>query len=180
MKIEDLPPRMRKQALKQIAEQERDKRNSIMPEESPKQSEMQSGRSKYKAVKKTVTLPDGTEHTFDSAKEFRVYDDMLIRLKAKEISNLRLQVPYELIPKQLLSTGKTERSVCLLMRNTDSQQHVRRIKRCRGTSRTCGSADSLHIKPEQHALTLNKLKADIHKSGQTVCGMSVKLGIRDL
>lgn len=111
LNISDLPPRMRKQALKQIAEQERDKRNSIMPEEPPKQSEMQSGSSKYKAVKKTVTLPDGTEHTFDSAKEFRVYDDLLIRLKAKEISNLRLQVPYELIPNQMLSTGKTERSV---------------------------------------------------------------------
>ena len=111
LNISDLPPRMRKQALKQIAEQERDKRNSIMSEEPPKQSDKPSGRSKYMAMKKTVTLPDGTEHTFDSAKEFRVYDDLLIRLKAKEISNLRLQVPYELIPKQMLSTGKAERSV---------------------------------------------------------------------
>lgn len=111
MRIEDLPPRMRKQALKQIAEQEKSKRGSIAPEEPPQPSEKQNGRSKYKATKKTVALPDGTEHTFDSAKEARVYDDLLIRLKAKEITNLRLQVPYELIPKQRLTTGKTERSV---------------------------------------------------------------------
>ena len=111
MRIEDLPPRMRKQALKQIAEQEKSKKESIVPEEPPKPAGKQSGRSKYMATKKTVTLPDGTEHTFDSAKEARVYDDLLIRLKAKEITNLRLQVPYELIPKQRLTTGKTERSV---------------------------------------------------------------------
>ena len=111
LNISDLPPRMRKQALKQIAEQERDKRNSIMPEEPPKQSDNPSGRSKYMAMKKTVTLPDGTEHTFDSAKEARVYNDLLVRLKAGEITDLRLQVPYELIGRQKLSTGKTERAV---------------------------------------------------------------------
>lgn len=111
MRIEDLPPRMRQQALKQIGEQEKNKKNSIISDELSKPTAKQSGRSKYKATKKTVTLPDGTEHTFDSAKEARVYDDLLIRLKAKEISNLRLQVPYELIPKQRLTTGKTERSV---------------------------------------------------------------------
>lgn len=111
MRIEDLPPRMRKQALKKIAEQEKEKKDSIASEELPIPAEKQSGRSKYKATKITVTLPDGTEHTFDSAKEARVYDDLLIRLKAKEISNLRLQVPYELIPKQKLTNGKTERNV---------------------------------------------------------------------
>lgn len=98
LRIEDLSPNMRKQALKQLV-------GDAEPKEKP------AGKSKYLAVKKTVTLPDGTEHTFDSAKEARVYDDLLIRLKAKEITNLRLQVPYELIPKQRLTTGKTERSV---------------------------------------------------------------------
>lgn len=98
LRIEDLSPNMRKQALKQLA-------GDIEPKEKP------AGRSKYMAVKKTVILPDGTEHTFDSAKEARVYNDLLVRLKAGEISDLRLQVPYELIPKQKLTTGKTERSV---------------------------------------------------------------------
>ena len=111
MRIEDLPPRMRKQALKQIAEQEKNKKESIVFEEPPVCAEKQSGSNKYRATKKTVTLSDGTEHTFDSAKEARIYDDLLMRLKAKEISNLRLQVPYELIPKQKLTSGKTERSV---------------------------------------------------------------------
>lgn len=111
LRIEDLSPSLRKQALRQIAEQEQKKKESIALEEPPVTTEKQSGRSKYKATKITATLLDGTEHTFDSAKEARVYDDLLIRLKAKEISNLRLQVPYELIPKQRLTTGKIERNV---------------------------------------------------------------------
>lgn len=102
MRISDLPPRMQQQALKQIAEQEKLKKQP-MPDPEKK--------SKYKASKATVSLPDGTEHTFDSIKEARVYNDLLVRLKAGEISSLRLQVPYELIPSQKLSTGKTERSV---------------------------------------------------------------------
>lgn len=132
MRIEDLPPRMRKQALKQIAEQEKSKKESIVPEEPPKPAGKQSGRSKYKAVKKTVTLPDGTEHTFDSAKEARVYDDLLIRLKAKEISNLRLQVQYELLPKQRLTNGKLERNVRYLADFVYEEDGITRVVDVKG------------------------------------------------
>lgn len=37
---------------------------------------------------------------FDSAKEARRYSELKILLRAGEITNLRLQVPYELIPSQ--------------------------------------------------------------------------------
>ena len=110
LSVKDLNPRMRKQVINLLAEEERqkalksvdDSHNTFLPEQS---------NSKYRSKKTTVVLPDGTEHTFDSTKEARVYNDLLIRLKAGEISNLRLQVPYELIPKQLRSNGKAERSV---------------------------------------------------------------------
>ena len=98
MRISDLSPSMQKKVLRQIAKDELDIEKPVK-------------KSKYMAVKKEVILPDGTEHTFDSAKEARVYNDLLIRLKAGEITDLRLQVPYELIPKQKLASGKTERSV---------------------------------------------------------------------
>ena len=51
--------------------------------------------SKYHAVKTTV---NGI--TFDSRKEAHRYYELLLLEKAGEISNLKLQVPYELIPKQ--------------------------------------------------------------------------------
>lgn len=107
LNISDLSPRMKKQVLKKLAEQDNNT-PSIPHVEPPCQVQ---GGSKYKARKVTVILPTGEEHTFDSAKEARVYNDLLVRLKAGEISNLRIQVPFELIPKQLLSSGKTERGV---------------------------------------------------------------------
>lgn len=51
--------------------------------------------NKYKNQKVTV---DGVE--FDSKKEARRYCELRLLCKAGEISNLCLQVKYELIPKQ--------------------------------------------------------------------------------
>ena len=94
---------MRQQAIRKIAEEEKNKPVSHI-HGSPK-----AESNKYRAKKTTVTLPTGEEHTFDSTKEAKVYQDLLVRLKAGEISDLRLQVPYELIPRQLKSNGKVER-----------------------------------------------------------------------
>lgn len=124
LRLTDLPTRMRQQALKQIAEQERNKAqsNKKLNTASTKhfdnpytpQAQDSGNGNKYNAHKVTVILPDGKEHKFDSAKEARVYNDLLLRQKAGEIQDLRLQVPYELIPKQILSTGKTERKVAYI------------------------------------------------------------------
>ena len=48
--------------------------------------------------------------TFDSGKESRRYSQLLLMQKTGEISNLERQIPFELIPKQRLSTGKCERA----------------------------------------------------------------------
>lgn len=52
-------------------------------------------KGKYNSTKETV---DGI--TFDSRKEARRYRELRLLEKAGEISELRLQVPYELIPTQ--------------------------------------------------------------------------------
>ena len=107
LSIDQLPPKMRKQALKQIQEEDKRKKdNTVFIDDLPKEKQ-----NKLKAEKVTLPLPDGTEHTFDSKKEARIYTELRIRQKAGEISDLRLQVAYDLIPKQKLSSGKTERGV---------------------------------------------------------------------
>lgn len=93
---------MQKQVLAKLKEEdrEREKRNKLLQEEKADVQPKKKGRSKYRSTKSTVILPDGTEHTFDSLKEARRYDELLIRQQAGEISNLRLQVKYVLIPAQ--------------------------------------------------------------------------------
>ena len=53
-------------------------------------------RSKYYNIKTRTS--DGK--VFDSVKEARRYEQLLLRLKAGEITDLRCQVAYELIPAQ--------------------------------------------------------------------------------
>lgn len=62
-------------------------------------------RLKY-GNKKTVI----DEIVFDSKAEAKRYTELKLLVKAGEITNLELQKPFELIPKQKLSSGKTERA----------------------------------------------------------------------
>lgn len=68
---------------------------------------MAKRKSKYNASKLEV---DGI--IFDSKKEAAHYNVLKERLDKGEISNLRMQVPYELIPRQLNSKGKVEERAC--------------------------------------------------------------------
>lgn len=63
-------------------------------------------KSKYKNKKVTY---DGIE--FDSIKEARRYQELKLLLRAGAISDLRLQVPYELIPAQYINSKCVERAV---------------------------------------------------------------------
>lgn len=47
---------------------------------------------------KKVRLPDGT--VYDSKKEYKRHMELMLLQRAGEISDLKRQVPYELIPKQ--------------------------------------------------------------------------------
>ena len=60
--------------------------------------------SKYLANK---TIADNIQ--FDSKKEMQRYFQLKDMQERGEISSLRLQVPYEIIPKQIKKNGKCER-----------------------------------------------------------------------
>lgn len=62
-------------------------------------------RNKFNAIKTTI---DGIK--FDSKKESMRYSQLKLYEKGGLISDLRLQVSYELIPK-LVINGKTERAI---------------------------------------------------------------------
>ena len=66
-------------------------------------------RSKYNARKVTLPMPDGTDHTFDSQHEANVYGDLWLQEQAGEISELQIQVPFELLPRQVAPSGKIYR-----------------------------------------------------------------------
>ena len=70
----------------------------------------EKNQSKYRAKKVTLPLPDGTMHTFDSKHEADIYTELSLQERAGEISNLQIQVPYELIPTQKAPSGKTYRN----------------------------------------------------------------------
>lgn len=125
--VKDLPLHMQKQVLRKLAEEEkarqgnrranRDKAKAKRGVEMPRDlmgdgNVDQSGEmaSKYHARKVTLTLNDGTEHTFDSRHEAQVYSELALLEQAGEISDLRIQVPYELIPSQRAPSGKAYRN----------------------------------------------------------------------
>lgn len=93
LSLSDLPPRAREQAIAKMAVAEAQR------------------QSKYHAKKADGVLADGTPHTFDSRRELERYNALALLQRAGEISDLRIQVPYELIPKQKKADGKTERAV---------------------------------------------------------------------
>lgn len=63
-------------------------------------------RSKYRNKK---TVVDGI--TFDSLKEAQRFKELQLLERAGEITELAIQVPFELIPKQIKANGEAERSV---------------------------------------------------------------------
>lgn len=77
LKLEDLPPKARDQAAKQ------------MKGGAPKPS-------KYHNRKATRQTPGGRTITFDSKKEARRYDELMVLLQAGKIKDLKLQPQFTL------------------------------------------------------------------------------------
>ena len=67
--------------------------------------------NKLHAEKVDMTMPDGTQMHFDSRREARRYMDLWLMQRSGEISNLRTQVKYPLIPKQVHPDGTKERPI---------------------------------------------------------------------
>lgn len=91
----DLPPRYQQQAMKQLAEQMQ-----------KKQAAEQPARSKYGNVK---TGRDALR--FDSKKEARRFDELVIMQQAGEIKDLRLQVEFTLQAAYTTPSGERVRAI---------------------------------------------------------------------
>ena len=70
----------------------------------------QARENKYHARAERVVLSDVSVREFDSAKEARRFRELDMLLKAGEISDLRCQVPFVLIPAQVRADGSREQA----------------------------------------------------------------------
>lgn len=96
------------QILQKVQEQQRTEKaaaDAKAKAEKPKKS------NKLHAEKVDMTMPDGTLMHFDSKREARRYMDLWLMQRSGEIANLRTQVKYSLLPKQVHKDGTKERGI---------------------------------------------------------------------
>ncbi len=72
---------------------------------------MNYNRRKYHNVPDNRTTPAGNHIRFDSIKEARRYDDLMLLLRAKKIKNLRLQPEFTLQEAFKTPEGETVRAI---------------------------------------------------------------------
>ncbi len=72
---------------------------------------MIQNRRKYHNVPDNRTTPAGIHIRFDSIKEARRYDDLMLLLRAKKIKNLRLQPEFTLQEAFKTPEGETVRAI---------------------------------------------------------------------
>lgn len=93
------------QILQKVQEQEKARKAAPETEKKPKKG------NKLHAEKVDMTMPDGTLMHFDSKREARRYMDLWLMQRSGEITNLRTQVKYPLLPKQVHPDGTRERAI---------------------------------------------------------------------
>lgn len=96
------------QILQKVQEQQRAEKAAA---DAKAKAEKPKKGNKLHAEKVDMTMPDGTLMRFDSKREARRYMDLWLMQRAGEISGLRTQVKYELIPKQVHKDGTKEKSI---------------------------------------------------------------------
>lgn len=93
------------QILRKVQERDKARKEAMEAEKRAKKG------NKLHAEKVDMTMPDGTLMHFDSKREARRYMDLWLMQRAGEISGLRTQVKYELIPKQVHKDGTKEKGI---------------------------------------------------------------------
>lgn len=93
------------QILRKVQEQDKARKEAMEAEKKAKKG------NKLHAEKVDMTMPDGTLMHFDSKREARRYMDLWLMQRAGEISGLRTQVKYPLLPKQVHPDGTKERAI---------------------------------------------------------------------
>ena len=93
------------QILRKVQEQDKARKEAMEAEKKAKKG------NKLHAEKVDMTMPDGTLMHFASKREARRYMDLWLMQRSGEITNLRTQVKYPLLPKQVRSDGAKERAI---------------------------------------------------------------------
>lgn len=96
------------QILQKVQEQQRAEKAAA---DAKAKAEKPEKGNKLHAEKVDMTMPDGTLMHFDSKREARRYMDLWLMQRSGEIANLRTQVKYPLLPKQVRSDGTMERAI---------------------------------------------------------------------
>jgi hypothetical protein len=106
--IEDLPPRAQAQAIRKLQEQEqkRTRRGREASTVIPTQKE-----NKYHNQETPRATEEGSVLTFGSKKEARRYDELMRKLKAGEIRDLKLQPQFTLQESFKTPEGKRVRAI---------------------------------------------------------------------
>ena len=96
------------QILQKVQEQQRAEKAAA---EAKAKAEKPKKGNKLHAEKVDMTLPDGTLMHFDSKREARRYMALWLMQRSGEITSLRTQVKYPLLPKQVHPDGTQERAI---------------------------------------------------------------------
>lgn len=96
------------QILQKVQEQQRAEKAEA---DAKAKAEKPTKGNKLHAEKVDLTMPDGTLMHFASKREARRYMDLWLMQRAGEISGLRTQVKYPLLPKQVHKDGTKERAI---------------------------------------------------------------------
>lgn len=105
--VSDLPPKYQQQAMEKYMKQQA--RRGLMPSAASVQ-EQTKGKKYHNTPTERVT-PSGAVLHFDSQKEARRYDHLILRLQAGQIRDLRLQVDFTLQEAYTDTEGRRVRAI---------------------------------------------------------------------
>ena len=108
--LNNLPERYRKQIQQQMQDQQINRTARVMAQFVAK-GKAETGKRKHHNNPTARTLPNGTEHTFDSRKEAARYDELALLSKAGAIRDLRLQPQFTLKESYITANGDRSRAV---------------------------------------------------------------------
>ena len=104
--------RMGPAAQKQIMDKLREKRTTPQSasQTAPLTRDAKSA-AKYHNVKAVRVMPNGEERVFDSQKEARRYDELIVLLRAGQIRELKLQPQFTLQESYITAEGNRVRAI---------------------------------------------------------------------
>lgn len=106
IKLSDLSPKYQQQAAQKYFSASKSRQNRTREPQ-----DRGEGRGKYKNIPDERNVKDGQKIRFDSRREAAHFDELMIRLRAGEIRNLKLQPEFTLQEAYTTPDGQRVRAV---------------------------------------------------------------------